>query len=418
MTCIYRRKLIPEVPPAAARALDDEFRAIEDAIACGRDAYAEAGAPGTTNLSLGARTTTAVTVVSDTGTDVTIPEATASLAGVATAAQITLLGTAVQPARSIATASGLQGGGDLSANRTLSPVYGNTANTVCQGNDARLSNPFTVYSGGVIRGVLSDASTTNVTVASTDSSGVWQSGRGAIELSSNRTRIVGTSVLIDSLATSSQKAVLANADGTLTTGTISSGSGANFRGRWVSGTSYAVDDMILDGPWLAIATAATTERPAPTETASKIWVIPVSEPTWTGTNGNKLFGTRYGPAYDNNLLCGVRVKTNGAGTISYCYIKMQGGTRIDLMENLAATGSWQEFLFPPIPIPSSEYFDVVVYADSWISAANYYNPLTAVKSFVDTYPTSTFNENGYGVDVLLQNDYASPDWALLSRSVV
>lgn len=36
--------------------------------------------------------------------------------------------------------NGLQGGGDLTANRTLEPVYGTTANTVTQGNDSRLSD--------------------------------------------------------------------------------------------------------------------------------------------------------------------------------------------------------------------------------------------------------------------------------------
>jgi hypothetical protein len=41
---------------------------------------------------------------------------------------------------SISTSNGLQGGGDLSATRTLSPSYGSSANTVCQGNDARLSD--------------------------------------------------------------------------------------------------------------------------------------------------------------------------------------------------------------------------------------------------------------------------------------
>lgn len=42
--------------------------------------------------------------------------------------------------RSIATGAGLQGGGDLSADRTLSCVFGSNANEVCQGNDARLSD--------------------------------------------------------------------------------------------------------------------------------------------------------------------------------------------------------------------------------------------------------------------------------------
>lgn len=42
--------------------------------------------------------------------------------------------------RLIATTGGLQGGGDLTADRTLSPVYGATGATVCEGNDPRLSD--------------------------------------------------------------------------------------------------------------------------------------------------------------------------------------------------------------------------------------------------------------------------------------
>lgn len=42
--------------------------------------------------------------------------------------------------RVIATQSGLQGGGDLTADRTLSPVYGATAGTVCEGSDGRLAD--------------------------------------------------------------------------------------------------------------------------------------------------------------------------------------------------------------------------------------------------------------------------------------
>lgn len=43
-------------------------------------------------------------------------------------------------ARAINATNGLQGGGDLTADRTLSPVYGSGANQVCQGNDTRLSD--------------------------------------------------------------------------------------------------------------------------------------------------------------------------------------------------------------------------------------------------------------------------------------
>jgi hypothetical protein len=46
----------------------------------------------------------------------------------------------VPTTRTVSTSNGLQGGGDLSANRTLSPVYGTAVNTVAQGNDSRIVN--------------------------------------------------------------------------------------------------------------------------------------------------------------------------------------------------------------------------------------------------------------------------------------
>jgi hypothetical protein len=47
---------------------------------------------------------------------------------------------AVPVARTVASGTGLSGGGDLSTDRTLSVDYGSTAGTAAQGNDARLSD--------------------------------------------------------------------------------------------------------------------------------------------------------------------------------------------------------------------------------------------------------------------------------------
>jgi hypothetical protein len=46
----------------------------------------------------------------------------------------------VPTSRSISAGTGLTGGGDLTANRTLTVSYGSTAGTACEGNDARLSD--------------------------------------------------------------------------------------------------------------------------------------------------------------------------------------------------------------------------------------------------------------------------------------
>jgi hypothetical protein len=53
---------------------------------------------------------------------------------------ITIASTAVLPTRTISTGTGLLGGGDLSANRTLTPDFGTGAGKVTQGNDSRLSD--------------------------------------------------------------------------------------------------------------------------------------------------------------------------------------------------------------------------------------------------------------------------------------
>jgi hypothetical protein len=42
--------------------------------------------------------------------------------------------------RSVSTSSGLSGGGALSGDLTLSPTYGTSGNTICAGNDSRLSD--------------------------------------------------------------------------------------------------------------------------------------------------------------------------------------------------------------------------------------------------------------------------------------
>jgi len=60
----------------------------------------------------------------------------------------------VGPSRNVGTASGLQGGGNLTADLTLSPVYGSSANTVMQGNDRSWAVP--VANQGLVIAVAGD----------------------------------------------------------------------------------------------------------------------------------------------------------------------------------------------------------------------------------------------------------------------
>ncbi|SKV22898.1 Collagen triple helix repeat (20 copies) [Mycobacteroides abscessus subsp. abscessus] len=52
----------------------------------------------------------------------------------------TAVGTKADKTTTVSAGTGLTGGGDLSANRTLAVSYGTSAGTACQGNDSRLSD--------------------------------------------------------------------------------------------------------------------------------------------------------------------------------------------------------------------------------------------------------------------------------------
>lgn len=62
------------------------------------------------------------------------------------------LGNKVPTTRTVTAGTGLTGGGDLSANRTLAVSFGTTSGTACQGNDSRLSNTRTPTTHGATHG--------------------------------------------------------------------------------------------------------------------------------------------------------------------------------------------------------------------------------------------------------------------------
>jgi hypothetical protein len=137
---------------------------------------------------------------------------------------------AVPEGRQVISGTGLAGGGDLSADRTLSVLYGTTSGTAAQGNDARLSDARTPtahasthFTGG------SDALTaTNIGAAQATRqiiAGTGLSGGGTLEADRTLTVLYGT-----------------------TTGTAASGDRGLITGgttgqvlRKTSGTDYAVE---------------------------------------------------------------------------------------------------------------------------------------------------------------------------------
>lgn len=79
------------------------------------------------------------------------------------AAAVTALSGKADKATTITAGTGLIGGGDLSANRTLSVSYGATAGTSCQGNDSRITGAVqSGAAGSVIVGMLPTTGVTGV----------------------------------------------------------------------------------------------------------------------------------------------------------------------------------------------------------------------------------------------------------------
>lgn len=80
---------------------------------------------------------------------------------------ITVASSAVLPTRTISTGAGLSGGGDLSANRSLSVLFGSAAGTVTQGDDPRLSDARTPVAHTHTLSQISDASAFGRSLAQT-----------------------------------------------------------------------------------------------------------------------------------------------------------------------------------------------------------------------------------------------------------
>jgi hypothetical protein len=77
------------------------------------------------------------------------------LAGTAAAPTVPALANKADKATTISAGTGLTGGGDLSANRTLTVSYGTTAGTAAEGNDSRITGAEQTANKGAINGYAS-----------------------------------------------------------------------------------------------------------------------------------------------------------------------------------------------------------------------------------------------------------------------
>lgn len=94
-----------------------------------------------------------------------IVQLTNDLGGTATAPTVPGLANKADKTTTISAGTGLTGGGDLSANRTLTVSYGTAAGTAAQGNDTRITGAEQTANKGVANGYASLNSSTRVPTA-------------------------------------------------------------------------------------------------------------------------------------------------------------------------------------------------------------------------------------------------------------
>ena len=122
---------------------------------------ATGGGGGGTDTEI-VRDTIAAALVAGSGIQITVNDASDT---------ITIASTAVLPTRQVNSGTGLTGGGDLSANRTLSVSYGTTAGTAAEGNDSRIAGALsTAAAPELIRDTMATAlvAGANVTITPND----------------------------------------------------------------------------------------------------------------------------------------------------------------------------------------------------------------------------------------------------------
>ena len=112
--------LTTAMPPGGPVLAPSEYAELN-----GRLTILEAGGPEIVRDVIGAA------MVAGSGIQITVNDAGDS---------ITIASTAVLPTRQVIAGTGLTGGGDLSADRTLTVAYGTAAGTAAQGNDSRLTD--------------------------------------------------------------------------------------------------------------------------------------------------------------------------------------------------------------------------------------------------------------------------------------
>lgn len=323
-----------------------------------RALIADGGATGATNLSVINVTADGLTVASDTGADAVLPASTASTAGVATAAQVALIETAVQPARAIVAGAGLTGGGNLSADRTLAADFGTTTGKVCQGDDGRLSDARTPTAHTHTEANISDLDRLRF-------KGMWNA---TLTYAKNDTVIDGPYITIAKTATTDKPAPVFTQ---------------------------------AEPGWILPSDAG-------------IWTETLG-PRWFGHRYGPLIGDTLAQGVR------FRTVTAGLIQYAYLMVNGAGRFDV-AKNLATPANAWVEVRFPPFVLRLNDVVDLVVYVDgthNYAQGPNEWPQGGTVKSFSyanPSYPPTSFWVTQFGADVLIQSGTMSANWSILCKS--
>ena len=214
-------------------------------VAAGDDSRITGAVQTTRTVSAG----TGLTGGGDLSANRTISANVGTTAGTLAAGDDSRITGAVQTSRTISAGTGLTGGGDLSANRTLSVSFGSTAGTACEGNDARLSNSRTPTAHAATHGAagsdpititsaqISGSLTQNTTGTASNVTGTVAAANGGTGQTAytNGQLLIGnaTGGLTKATLTAGANVTITNGDGAITIAATGGGGG--------SGTVTSVD---------------------------------------------------------------------------------------------------------------------------------------------------------------------------------